>query len=352
MKQETMSPRERWEAVLSRKQPDRIPFDWWGTNEVEEKIKTFLKLDDMWDVYKKFHIDKLITVEPDYVGPNLAPGTDWFGCKYLGVPYGRGEYEECVYHPLAQYETIKEIEENYIWPAPDWFDYKTIPDKLSGMEGYPAKGPTSEPFYIYKYLRGDEQAFRDLILNPELVEYILEKLFDYEYTRIYRTLETIPGKLTCNMVAEDLGTQASLMYSLKHIEKYFFPRMKKLMHLLHQDNVYVMTHSDGAVRDAIPGLIECGMDVLNPVQWRCTGMEREELKTDFGNQIVFYGGMDNQKTMPFGTVDDVRNEVVDNLNILGRGGGYILAPCHNLQSVSPVENIIAMYETAYHEGWT
>ena len=127
--------------------------------------------------------------------------------------------------------------------------------------------------------------------------------------------------------------------------------MKKMMNLLYQDNVYVITHSDGAVRDAIPGLIECGMDVLNPVQWRCDGMERECLKKDFGEQIIFYGGVDNQTTLPFGSVGEVEQEVMDNINLLGKGGGYILAPCHNLQSISPVENIIAMYETAYNEGW-
>ena len=223
MKKETMTPKERWEAVLSRKQPDRMPFDWWGTVEVEEKIKTHLGIGDMWDICLKLKIDRLITIEPDYIGPELAPGTDWFGCRFLGIPYGKGEYEECVHHPLAQYESIEEIEENYTWPDPDWFDYTTIPDKIKGKEDYPARGPSSEPFYIYKYLRGDEQAFMDLILNPELVEYILEHLFDYEYTRIERTLEKIPGKLTCNMVAEDLGSQTSLMYSLEHIEKFFSP---------------------------------------------------------------------------------------------------------------------------------
>ncbi|NQT60019.1 MAG: uroporphyrinogen-III decarboxylase-like protein [Bacteroidetes bacterium] len=351
MKQETMTPKERWKAVLNRKQPDRIPVDWWGTVEVEKKVKAHLGLDDIWDVYKKLHIDKLIKIEPEYVGPKLAQGTDWFGCKFKGIPYGKGEYEECVFHPLAQYETIEEIEAHYTWPDPDWFDYSGMTEKLVGKEEYPAQGPHSEPFYFYKYLRGDEQAFMDLILNPELTEYILEKIFSYEHTRIQRTLEAVPGKLTCGMVAEDLGAQSSLMYSLAHIEKFFFPRMKKMMNLLHQDNIFVMTHSDGAVRDAIPGLINCGMDVLNPVQWRCTGMEREGLKRDFGNQIIFYGGVDNQITLPFGSVADVRKEVIDNINILGDGGGYILAPCHNLQSVSPVENIITLFETAYHEGW-
>ena len=86
------------------------------------------------------------------------------------------------------------------------------------------------------------------------------------------------------------------------------------------------------------------------VQCSATGMEAEGLKRDFGDRLIFHGAMDNQQTLPFGSPDDVRREVVENYRILGAGGGYILAPCHNIQAVSPPENIVAMYETAYEEG--
>ncbi|MCX6563674.1 MAG: uroporphyrinogen-III decarboxylase-like protein, partial [Candidatus Aminicenantes bacterium] len=85
--------------------------------------------------------------------------------------------------------------------------------------------------------------------------------------------------------------------------------------------------------------------------WRCPGMERAELKRDFGDRIVFHGAMDNQRTLPFGTVDEVRREVLDNLRIMGEGGGFILAPCHNIQPLTPPENVVAMYETGYENGW-
>ena len=99
-------------------------------------------------------------------------------------------------------------------------------------------------------------------------------------------------------------------------------------------------------------MIAAGIDVLNPIQWRCTGMERAGLKRDFGGKLIFHGGVDNQYTLPFGSVEEVRQEVIDNLRILGEGGGYILAPCHNIQAVSPPENVVAMYETGYEYGWT
>jgi len=119
------------------------------------------------------------------------------------------------------------------------------------------------------------------------------------------------------------------------------------MDLVHSAGAYVFHHSDGAVRAIIPDMIEIGIDVLNPVQWRCKGMEREGLKADFGDSLVFHAGVDNQYTLPFGSVDEVREEVLDNIRILGEGGGYILGPCHNIQSVGPPENVVAMYEQAY-----
>ena len=104
--------------------------------------------------------------------------------------------------------------------------------------------------------------------------------------------------------------------------------------------------------DVVNALIAIGIDVLNPIQWRCKGMDREGLKRDFGDRLVFHGGVDNQQPLPFGTPDDVRREVLDNLRILGAGGGYILAPCHNIQPVTPVANILALYQTGYEHGWT
>jgi uroporphyrinogen decarboxylase len=80
-------------------------------------------------------------------------------------------------------------------------------------------------------------------------------------------------------------------------------------------------------------------------------MEREKLKNEFGDKLIFHGAMDNQYTLPFGTVEEVHQEVQDNLRILGQGGGYILAPCHNIQAVSPAENIVAMYQAGYDCGW-
>jgi uroporphyrinogen decarboxylase len=347
---ETMTPKERWLAVLKHEKPDRIPMDYWGTPEATEKIMQHLGCDNVDEMFARLHIDRPLDVGPRYAGPPLEPGIDVYGCRREDVDYGSGVYSEVVCHPLAQYTSVDEIEDKYTWPTPDWFDYSIIPEQLEGNEYRPVRGGGSEPFLEYTYLRGLEQAYMDLALNPEMVHYCLDKLFDFAYENTRRIYEQIPGQVTFSYVAEDLGSQERLLFSMRHIREFLLPRMKRMMDLVHEGGGVVFTHSDGAIRPVIPDLIGIGMDVLNPIQWRCKGMEREGLKRDFGDQIIFHGGMDNQQTLAFGSVADVQAEVVENLAILGKDGGYILAPCHNIQAISPPENIVAMYETGYHEG--
>ncbi len=345
-----MTPRERWLAVLNRGKPDRIPMDYWATEEVTAKLMKYLGCGTEKALFEHLHIDKVITVGPRYIGPSLPEHTDVFGCRLKEVSYESGVYSECVYHPLAEYKMLDEIKQNYKWPNPDWYDYSEIPAQVSGEEMYPIRGGGSEPFLTYKNLRGQEQAFMDLILNPEIVHFCLDKLFDLCYENTLRIYEQIPGKVMITYVAEDFGSQEDLMYSPAQIREFFILRMKRMMDLAHQAGAFVFFHSDGAVRKIVPDMIEAGIDVLNPIQWRCKGMEREALERDFGDKVIFHGGVDNQHTLAFGSVEEVRQEVIDNLRILGKGGGYILAPCHNIQSVSPPENIVAMYETGYKNG--
>ncbi len=325
--------------------------DYWATPEVSEKLQKHFGCDSMDEVFKKLRIDHPVRVEPRYVGPKLPEGYDQFGIKYRKVDYGTGSYYECVNHPLAGFKTVEEIKKNYTFPSVDDNDFSVIKKQIEGKEDYPVLGGGSEPFLVYKKLRGDEQAYVDLIENPEIVDYCLDQLFSACYESTRRIYEAIPGKVNLTYVAEDMGGQEDLMYSPAQIRRFLIPWMKKMMELVHQAGAYVFFHSDGAIRKILPDMIEAGIDILNPIQWRCKGMEKEGLKRDFGEKVIFHGGVDNQKVMPFGTVEDVKKEVVENIDIFGRGGGYILAPCHNIQPVTPVENIIAMYETGYEYGW-
>jgi len=205
---------------------------------------------------------------------------------------------------------------------------------------------------IYKNLRGQERAFMDLVENPELVHYCLDKLFDLSFTEIRRLNERVPGKVNLTYVAEDMGGQEGLMISPSHIREFLLPKMKKIIDFIHSQGAYAFHHNDGSIRRILPDMIAAGIDILNPIQWRSKNMDRRQLKKDFGQKVVLHGAMDNQHTLPFGKESDVRAEVLENLQILGDGGGYILAPCHNIQPITPLENILVMYETGYEYGWT
>jgi uroporphyrinogen decarboxylase len=351
MKKETMTAKERWLAILKRQKPDRIPMDIWATNEVMEKLLKFTKCVTQEDLFKKLHIDRPFYVGPEYIGPKLEKGTDMWGIKYKNVEYGSGSYGEASFHPLANYETVAEVEKNYKWPSADMFDYNGIKKQVDSQNERIIQGGGSEPYLIYKWLRGDENAFIDMAANPDLCHYIVTKIYDFEYENTKRVLEAGKGKIKLSYVAEDLGGQSDLMYSPTHIREYFEPHMRRMTKLVHDAGAYAFHHSDGAIRKIIPDLIEVGMDILNPIQWRCNGMEREGLKKDFGEKLIFHGGVDNQQTIPFGTTKDVKEEVKYNIEVLGKNGGYNLAPCHNIQPVTPNENIVALYEAGLEYGW-
>ncbi|MDZ7271644.1 MAG: uroporphyrinogen-III decarboxylase-like protein [candidate division KSB1 bacterium] len=351
MRKETMTPRERWLAVLRREKPDRVPMDYWATPEVTQNLMRHLGCSNEQELFAALHIDAVVHLKPRYVGPQLPTDTDPFGCRFRELDYGSGRYRECVHHPLAAFTSVHEIQRHYTWPQPDWWDYSEIRDQAREHERWPLAGGLYEPFLTYKYLRGDEQAFVDLVENPEMVHYCLDQLLELSYQETLRIYEQVPGQVTYTYVAEDMGGQTDLLFSPAVIREFFLPRMKKMIDLAHQAGVYVFHHNDGAIRRIIPDMIEAGIDILNPLQWRTPGMEREGLKRDFGGKVVLHGGVDNQYTLPFGTVEQVRQEVLDNLRILGQGGGYILAPCHNIQPITPPENVVVMYQTGLEFGW-
>ena len=347
-----MTPRERWLAVLNRQPFDRFPLDYRATPEMSATLVEHMGAADMAEVRERLHIDPVMGVGGRYVGPAVAPDEDVFGVKYEMADYGTGVYREVVSGPLEEFDSIEEIEANYTWPSPDWYTYDHIPAQLEGHEDWVIQGGHYEEFATYKNLRGVAQGYADHIEHPEMVHHIMGKLADLAYARSERIFEAAGGRVIWTWVAEDFGTQEALLMSPAMIREFHFPHIKRLCALAHDYGVFAFHHSDGAVRDNVPQMIEAGIDVLDPVQWRCKGMEREGLMRDFGDQIGFHGAMDNQHTVPFGSVDDVRQEVLDNLRILGAGGGYILAPCHNIQAVTPPQNILALYETGYANAWT
>jgi uroporphyrinogen decarboxylase len=337
-----MTPRERWKNVLNREPVDRVPCDIWATSEVFDNLCKYLQCKDRWAVIDKLEIDAPYNLEPSYIGPPLPENCDYWGIRYKKTNYATGAYDEAAGFSLANAKTVADIQK-HPWPKAEWFDYSTIKDDVEKKSHRPLRTGWIEPFLFYSYLRGLEQAMIDLADAPAMVECAFDHIFDFGCRRLERILEVTQVDLI--VPSEDLGSQHGPLFSLDCFRRFHVPRFKKYITIAKQAGAKVFFHTDGACRIFIPELIELGVDILNPIQHVCPGMDCASLKKDFGNSLVFHGGIENQQVLPFGTTQDVRREVIDCFEMLGTGGGYICAPCHNIQPVTPIQNILVMYDT-------
>jgi uroporphyrinogen decarboxylase len=346
-----MTPRERWLALLEGKPVDRVPTDYQATPEVTERLLLEMECPDEEALWAKLHIDARRIVEPKWTPPEPPEvRTDMWGVRFRKVEYGGGSYDEPVHHPLARAETPRDIRE-IPWPRPDHFDYSAVTRAVEEGDGRrPIHAGCFEPFLLYGYLRGLEKAFEDLALRPALADAVLGRIAEFHEEHNRRIFEAGKGKIDLTWVAEDLGSQTGPLMSLAMYRRFLLPHQVRMADLARRHGIHVMYHTDGAARPFIPDLIDkVGIEVLDPIQWRCPGMDREGLVRDFGRRIAFRGSIDNQRTLPFGTVEEVAAEVRDSARIFEKAR-WICGPCHNIQPITPTVNILVLYGTIHELG--
>jgi uroporphyrinogen decarboxylase len=254
------------------------------------------------------------------------------------------------HHPLAQAETIADLEA-YPWPDPDWFDYSALPELCARYPGRAIQVGYTAVFYYHNMLRGLELSLMDPLLRPEFTHYLVQRISDTfaEYHR--RCFEATRGLADVTQVTDDWGSQHGLLCSPLVFEEFYRAPTQRAIDLAKSYGLLVFHHDDGDMRPLLPTLTEMGIDVLNPIQWRCGDWDLHALKGRFGKRLCFHGGVDNQQTLPRGTPDEVRAEVKWLIEALASDRtGLILAPCHNVQAITPVENVVAMYEAAQEYG--
>lgn len=341
-----MTPRQRWLALFERRQPDRIPTDYQATPEVTARLLEELGCADEEALWKRLEIDRRKEIAPPWTGRREEGGDagDMWGITYRQVEYGGGAYDEPCRHPLAEVDSVAEVHA-YRWPSPEEFDYASITTVCREDDGArPIHAGCYEPFLLYGYLRGLERAFEDLILRPEIADAILGHLFDFHWEHHRRIFAAGAGRIDTTWVAEDLGSQTGPLMSLAMYRRFLLDNQVKMADLARSHGIHVMYHTDGAARMFIPDLLDrVGIEILNPIQWRSAGMDRARLVADFDDRLIFHGSIDNQQTLAFGSADDVAREVRESIAIY-RPARWICAPCHNLQPITPTENILAMYE--------
>jgi uroporphyrinogen decarboxylase len=202
-----------------------------------------------------------------------------------------------------------------------------------------------------QFMRGFDGWFTDLILNPSFFHALMDKIADLWIEMAKDEFEAVGENVDICFYGDDMAFQNGPMMSMELYRKMIKPHHQRLFaYLKSRTSAKILYHTCGSVGHLIPDLIEMGVDALNPVQVSARGMETPKLKQEFGKDIAFWGAIDTQRILPFGTPDEVAAEVRRRIDDLGPDGGYVLCAVHNIQADVSPENISAMYDTAREYG--
>jgi len=197
-------------------------------------------------------------------------------------------------------------------------------------------------------IRDIEEWYASTLTRPEYIRKVFERQCEVGLANLARLHQAVGERVVAALISgTDFGTQRTLLFSPRTYRELFLPFHRRVNDWVHAHTSWkTFIHSCGAVAELLDDFIEAGFDILNPVQTAAEGMDPAGLKKRFGDCLVFWGGgVDTQKTLPFGTPEEVRREVRERMRVLGRGGGFLFAAIHNIQANTPVENLLAMFET-------
>ena len=349
-----LTHRERVLLALQHRETDRIPLAMVcsGINPpADKRFDQYLR--EHHGTTMQAYLDAHIDAEMIWVGLKKPPaeGFDMWGIHRVKVPNptGSGGYRwHTDFRPLAKAETLEDLA-RHDWPTVEMMDYEGLAAQVKKIRDTTDKAIVLGNGNIFEaswYMRGFEEIFIDLATEPEFVNALFTRVCDFWVEHFTRALQAIPGEVDLVFTADDIAGQQGLLMSLPMWEEFIKPHHRRLNERIHELGAKVIYHSDGAVMEAVPGLMDMGIDVLQALQFDAAGMDPETLKSLYGDRLCFEGGVSVQHTLPFGTPDDVRREVALLISTLGKNGGYILGPSHVIQEETPAENIVAMFETA------
>jgi uroporphyrinogen decarboxylase len=363
-KNERMSCRERALTAVKHREPDRVPIDNWMVPEIQKKTMEYFGCDSYEELLGFLGADFRNNYGPSYVGQSFKKhpdGTveDLWGVKRKTVIYGKGTshqgtYTEVAESPLEKLKKLEEIEQYDHWASASWWDYSKVKADCSAYHpeycviNVGDRLDRTAQLKPMMYLRGIQQIFIDMVMNPKIVEAIRDHIISYFIEYNHNVFKAAGGAIDIFMMGDDIGAQTGPLLSLDMWRKYFKKGFKTFIDIAHQYGIPVMYHSCGDVKQFIPDFIECGLDILQSLQPKATNMDIKKLKEQFGNDIVFQGGMDIQHVLPLGKPEDVKAMAKYALDSARQGGGYIICTAHNIQIDTPIENVVALFE-AYHE---
>lgn len=376
-----MKPRERVFKALNHEEPDLVPIDLGSTENTSIARIAYLNLrkdlalpadpdpyviNRMMDsVFPQDDLLELLQVDFRPVRPSStwkSPTREMPDHSFydeLGIRWRKaGYYYDMVEHPMHGY-TLAQIVDA---PMPDPFStgrmegVRDFARRLADQTDYAVVGGHIcwGPFELGCALRGYEQFLVDLGSDSVLAETVLDKNLELAINFWDSFLAEVGDCLQVAAQGDDLGMQTGPVISPKMYRQYVKPRHKQLFDFIHsRTNAKVFLHSCGSVYSLIPDLIEIGVDILSPVQISAAHMDLPTLKKEFGKDLTFWGGgVDTQKVLPHASLEEIRDSVRRNIDILAPGGGFVFVPVHNIQADISPERIMAVYDTALqHRGY-
>jgi len=346
-----MNSKERVLRTINRQETDRVPFDMFGTSlENIERIRAFMKIPTYPELYRVLGID--IWTDwgfADYIGESrLYKGK---AADYWGVPYeSQDNGDSSNLAPLMEISSIDEVE-SYKWPNPNDFSFTRLIKEIEKYRDMAIVGGVWAPiFHNVTWLCGFETTLMNLAAEPEISEALIRHVTDFWVGYTKNLLEAAKGKIDIIQNCNDFGAQNSMIMNPELFRKFFKPALKRIHDTTKEYGAKAFQHCCGSIFQIIPDFIEIGVDVLNPIQITAKDMDPVKLKKEFGNKLIFDGGIDTQYILPNGSTEDVKQEVKKMLDILDQNGGYILGGSQGLESDISVENIIAMYEEGKKQG--
>jgi uroporphyrinogen decarboxylase len=359
-----MKHRERVLMALHHEEPDRCPMQIGFTPEFASRLKDDLGLTDedfhnphgggnTYVLERTLDEDMLLTsvgwansyYATEVYSKDGVSYTDEWGVGWKNVEYetrfGKGRYTEIVGHPLADDDAI----DSYQLPDPNRPELYDEAERVikEYKDEYWIVGVTVTTIFETAWaLRGYERTLMDLAVHPDFIEKLFDIPFNYHLTAAKKLVEMGVDMI---WIGDDVGAQDRMLISPETWRRFFKPRMATFISTLKSINpdVKIAYHSDGNIYPIIPELIEIGLDVLNPIQPQ--SMDPEKLKREYGDKLCFWGSVDEQYTLPFGTPAEVEKEVTTRLKTLGKNGGLIIGPTHHVQLDTSLENFWALVNT-------
>ena len=294
----------------------------------------------------------------EVVAPNGEFQVVWEGQTYARRAPESLYYEVC-WTPLANAKTTADID-RFTWLDP-WTereeDYvrKRVQEVCRATDKALFAGLSNllgSFFEISLVLFGFDNFMMKLASERDLVEYWLDAKLAHDLPILDRFLAVAGPFIEAIQMNDDFGSQSALQISPRLYREIFKPRQRRWIEFVKaRTRAKVFIHCDGAIGEILPDFIEIGIDALNPLQTSAKGMDPAQIKRRFGRDLAFWGGgVETQTTLPFGSVQDIRRQVRERVELLGPGGGYVFAAIHNIQADIPPQKILAVYETVRQCG--